>query len=127
MRIGGWWRFAVLASLALLVSGQLCMLTTCVPRLARSQSSAHHCCGSTGESPAAPAPLGAMPCSQLSSLAEATTLDAPLSCVAVVTTPEATALPVPVPVRTVQPRRDAGHGPGRTGPAPASLRAPPIV
>lgn len=33
MRVGTAWRLTVLASLALLLSGQLCMLTTCLPRL----------------------------------------------------------------------------------------------
>lgn len=33
MRIGKPWWLAVLASLVLLMSGQLCMLTTCLPRL----------------------------------------------------------------------------------------------
>src|SRR5262245_19755302 len=67
MRVGTLWRVAVLASLALLVSSQLCMLTTCVPRLTSSRSaSAHACCRAapTGAQGPVRAPMvpGAMPC-----------------------------------------------------------------
>ncbi|HEY6196507.1 MAG TPA: hypothetical protein VI504_15865, partial [Candidatus Eisenbacteria bacterium] len=65
MRSGTTWRSAVLASLALLMSGQLCMLTTCVPRLGHARVTTHACCRAL---PASPMPVpashvpGAMPC-----------------------------------------------------------------
>ena len=129
MRIGGMWRFAVLASLALLASGQLCMLTTCVPRLTHLRTAAHGCCSTPAraDAPAAPAPAGAMPCDQHLSLAGAPTFDAPLPVLAVVfETAERELLEVPAPALAAARECDTGPPPGRTGPAPTGLRAPPI-
>ena len=44
MRIGKPWRLGVLVTLLFLLSGQFCMLTTCLPRLARQHAAAHACC-----------------------------------------------------------------------------------
>jgi hypothetical protein len=130
MRIGGMWRFAVLSSLALLASGQLCMLTTCVPRLSHLRTTAHGCCSTPARDgvPAAPATAGAMPCDQVLSLADAPTLDAPLP--ARVATFAATELVVSealAPAVAAARECDTGPPPGRTGPAPTGLRAPPIA
>ena len=130
MRIGGMWRFAVLASLALLVSGQLCMITTCVPRLAQLRTAEHACCsGPAGaDAPAAPVHAGAMPCDQLSSLADAPSLDAPSPVPVAVFDSEAfAALEAPAPATAAVRTCDTGPPPGRTGSAPAGLRAPPIA
>ena len=130
MRIGGLWRLAVLASLALLMSGQICMLTTCVPRLAHLGTSSHGCCSTPrpADAPDAPAPAGAMPCDQLLSLAGAPTLDAPLLVtVAAFDAAELIVLEAPVPAVVAAHECDTGPWPGRTGPAPTGLRAPPIA
>ena len=130
MRIGGMWRFAVLASLALLVSGQLCMITTCVPRLAQLRTAEHACCSTPvgADGPVAPARAGAMPCDQLSSLADAPSLDAPSPIPVAMLTNEAPAvLEAPAPAEAAARACDTGPPPGRTGPAPAGLRAPPIA
>ena len=138
MRVGTLWRVAVLASLALLVSGQLCMLTTCVPRLtsshgAPSRSAAHACCRAlpTGGAPGpakAPAVPGAMPCDQVMHVADAPTLSQPLACV----TPApllfaASAALLAPPARVDMPRAPIDTGPAvdRFRSAPAGLRAPP--
>jgi hypothetical protein len=130
MRIGGMWRLAVLASLALHVSGQLCMITTCVPRLAQLRTAEHACCSTpaAAEGPAAPMPAGAMPCDQQSSLADSPSLDAPQPLpAAVLETSEPAVLEAPAPALAAARACDAGPPPGRTGPAPAGLRAPPIA
>jgi len=130
MRIGGMWRLAVLASLALLVSGQLCMLTTCVPRLTHLRTAAHGCCSTPARAgaPAAPAPAGAMPCDQLVSLADTPTLDAPLPVLAAAfEAVELVVLEAPAPAIAAARECDTGPPPGRTGPAPTGLRAPPIA
>lgn len=129
MRIGGMWRLAVLASLALLVSGQLCMLTTCVPRLAHLRTAAHGCCSSPprGDAPAAPAPAGAMPCDQQLSLAGAPTLDAPLPVLMAFEVVELVVLEAPAPAVAAGNECDTGPLPGRSGSIPTGLRAPPIA
>ena len=139
MRVGTLWRVAVLASLALLVSGQLCMLTTCVPRLtsshgaAPSRSAAHACCRAlpTGGAPGpakAPAVPGAMPCDQVMHVADAPTLSQPLACVtaAPLLFAASAALLAP-PARVDMPRAPIDTGPAvdRFRSAPAGLRAPP--
>lgn len=129
MRSGTLWRSAVLASLALLMSGQLCMLTTCVPRLRNAHAKANSCCH-TAPGTAAPAPAmpaGAMPCDQSVTSAAAPVLDAP-SAVAI--------LFAVVPASDVEcveldrsaftpPDHDTGPAPGSHRPAPTGLRAPP--
>src|SRR6266487_3058338 len=113
MRSGTPWRLAVLASLALMLSGQLCMLTTCVPRLTHLRSAAHSCCRAT-PAPSAPAqPLqapGAMPCDILlhgadgPSLAAASPLSMPAALV-----PAASSMLAP-PARVAPPVADADTG-----------------
>ena len=130
MRTGGMWRLAVLASLALLVSGQLCMLTTCVPRLAQLRTAEHSCCSVPvgADGPAAPVRSGAMPCDQQSSLADAPTLETPSPVpVAVLSSEVLAVLAAPAPAEAAARECDTGPPPGRTGPAPAGLRAPPIA
>ncbi len=130
MRFGTRWRFAVLASLALLMSGQLCMITTCVPRLNRLQGqTAHACCHGVPKSDA-PAPAGstgAMPCDQLVSLADAPSLAAPTAMVMPVAwiadVLRATTSLAPHPLAPIQ--RDTGPGPDVQPPSPTGLRAPP--
>ena len=137
VRVGTLWRVAVLASLALLVSGQLCMLTTCVPRLTSlPRSAAHACCRAlpTGGAPGpaqAPVVPGAMPCDQFMHLAGAPTLSQPLACVTPAPLPfaafaAASALLAP-PARVSVPRVPIDTGPpvDRLRSAPADLRAPP--
>jgi hypothetical protein len=134
MRFGVIGRLAVLASLSLLVSGQLCMLTTCVPRLREAGSAAAHACctaAPAAESAGTPerVPLGAMPCDQLSSLAEVPTLTPPA---AVEAAPACDVGPVPplappLAVGRLERERDTGPRPGVESPAPAGLRAPPIA
>jgi len=139
MRFGVHMRLAALASLALFLSGQLCMLTTCVPRLRDlAAGSAHACCHALpGEhAPSGPdrgpapsgAPAGAMPCDQASSLADAPTLAAPQPLAVApawvpLNEPTRILLPVALELR----ERDTGPVPGRHSPAPSGLRAPPIA
>ena len=133
MRVGTLWRVAVLASLALLVSGQLCMLTTCVPRLTSlHRSAAHACCRAlpTGGAPGparAPVVPGAMPCDQVMHLAGAPTLSQPLACVAPATFLMVSAALLAPPARVSVPRVPIDTGPpvDRLRSAPADLRAPP--
>jgi hypothetical protein len=138
MRFGTLRRIAVLASLSLFASGQLCMLTTCVPRLREAGAAAAHACCRTApaqDAPGAPrpespgAPPGTMPCHQVSNLTDAPTLAAPeplAAAPALATEPEPAAVPAP---RIERPRstHDTGLMPGRDGPATAGLRAPPIA
>jgi len=134
MRVGTLWRVAVLASLALLVSGQLCMLTTCVPRLTPSHSAAHACCralpeaGATSAPTRAPVPSAAMPCSQVMHTADAPLLSLPNASVGPVPLhfTAAAALLAP-PARVHVPRAPIDTGPpvDRHRSAPAGLRAPP--
>src|SRR5258706_10758021 len=79
MRSGTLWQSAVLASLALLMSGQLCMVTTCVPRLRHLHAGSQHaCCRATPES-SAPAKSqrasGSMPCDVMLHVASTPSLE----------------------------------------------------
>jgi len=132
MRLGVGWRTAVFASLALLASGQFCMMTTCAPRLGRAGNHAAHACCDTGArapAPSSPAQQGKMPCSVAMSLAHVPGLDAPQPA------PPALGVPAPsveviapgVPAMTGDPDRDHRPPPGHTGPAAAGLRAPPLA
>jgi len=128
MRFGMLWRVAVLASLALLVSGQLCMLTTCVPRLTPHHAAAHACCralptGGTAKAPAAPS---AMPCGLAMHLTGAPALSPPVIAPASLLFSASVALLAP-PVRVSVPRAPIDTGPpvDRHRSAPAGLRAPP--
>lgn len=135
MRFGTAWRMAVLASLALLVSGQLCMLTTCLPRLIHHRAgAAHACCRAGGPGAAAtagaelPEPEGAMPCNmaltsvtapELSVVAPATPPFALFAAVVLLLPPAGVSMPVAAD--------DTGPPPSRTLPATAGLRAPPAA
>ncbi len=130
MRFGTPWRFAVLASLTLLMSGQLCMLTTCVPRLTQLRdATAHGCCRTapSTNAPLAPVPAGAMPCEQQLSIVDAPSLAAPqaLAMPAVLAVELAPSLAPPVRVASTERDLDTGPAPGVHRPAPAGLRAPP--
>ena len=120
MRFGTLWRVAVLASLALLVSGQLCMLTTCVPRLIHTRVAAHACC--RAKAPAAPSD---MPCGLAMHLAGAPVLSSP-EIAQTSPFPMFAALLAP-PARVNAPRAPIDTGPpvDRQRSAPAGLRAPP--
>lgn len=133
MKPSGMWRTTVLGAALLLASGQLCMLTTCVPRLQRaSAGGAHACCHATpgsdaSSTPRAPAPTGAMPCDESLNLTGSPTLDAP----AVAVLPLAIAADIASSVKESAPivlepiERDTGPSPGRHTPAATGLRAPP--
>ena len=128
MRLGHAWRVAVLASMALFLSGQLCMLTTCVPRLARVMHGSHACCEAPGRatSPAAPAPAThGMPCGQqlLTADASVSGVDGP-ALIAVLPMVEAAAASLPI-ARIPIVHADTGPPVSRTLPATAGLRAPP--
>ena len=132
MRLGHAWRAAVLASLALLVSGQLCMITTCVPRLvrvAKGSHAAHACCGgeSRAAAPGTPLPAGhAMPCDQQISTVVAPSLDhAPAAMLVSVLPFVETPADAPAPVLAFIEADDTGPPNTRTLPATAGLRAPP--
>lgn len=132
MRLGHAWRAAVLASLALLVSGQLCMITTCVPRLVRvaeGAHAAHACCGSEGRAatPSAPMPAGhAMPCDQQIPTVDAPSLDHVPASIPVAVLPfVVTPADAPAPVHAFLEVDDVGPPHERTLPATAGLRAPP--
>lgn len=139
MRFGAHMRLTAIASLSLLLSGQLCMLTTCVPRLrALAAGSAHACCHALpgGHAPSVPdrgpaptgPPAGAMPCDQASSLADAPTLAAPqLLAVVPAWVPVNEPTRILLPVALQQRECDTGPVPGRHSPAPSGLRAPPIA
>jgi hypothetical protein len=131
MRFGTPWRLAVLASLAILSSGQLCMITTCVPRLQHAHAvSQHACCRVMPESPA-PAKsqrsAGTMPCDVVLHAASAPVLDSALPLVAAVALWAAAAPTLAPPARERAPRLEADTGPPleRLSPAPAGVRAPP--
>ena len=133
MRFGTLWRLAVLASLALLVSGQLCMLTTCVPRLTSVHAAAHACCrglpvGPTTDAPAR-APVGAsgMPCTLAMDTAAAPSLALPLAVAATPATLESSPELLAPLARVGLPRAPTDTGPplDRHSPASAGLRAPP--
>jgi len=127
MRVGTLWQVAVLASLALLASGQLCMLTTCVPRLSPRHAIDHSCCRAlpTGGATKAPAAPYDMPCGLAMHIAGAPVLSSP----AIAQTspfPMFAALLAP-PARVNAPRAPIDTGPpvDRQRSAPAGLRAPP--
>jgi hypothetical protein len=133
MRVGTLWKLAVLASLALLVSSQLCMLTTCVPRLSPRHLAAHACCRALPDRGASSGPMrvpgasGVMPCDQFMHTASAPALSLPLaSAPALALFTDVAALLAP-PARVSVPRAPIDTGPpvDRHGLAPASLRAPP--
>ncbi len=130
MRFGTPWRFAVLASLTLLMSGQLCMLTTCVPRLTHLRNETAHVCCCTAPStdaPVAPIPAGAMPCEQQLSFADAPTLLAPqpLAAPTALAVEPALSLVPPVWVASAERDLDTGPAPAVHRFAPSGLRAPP--
>src|SRR5262249_25654186 len=123
-------RSAVLASLALLASGQLCMLTTCVPRLTPHHAPPHACCRAfpAGRAPApSPGSAVAMPCELAMHAAAAPALSLPLASAAPAALIEPPASLLAAPARGPSPRApvDTGPLPGRHSPAPAGLRAPP--
>lgn len=127
MRLGLTWRVSVFVSLLLLLSGQFCMLTTCLPRMARAQGAAHACCHAERNTPArTPASTSAMPCGQSVVLTDVGVHEAPapivqtLACF--VALPQA---PTPA-LRTVARAIDDDGPPlAQTSPATAGLRAPP--
>ena len=133
MRFGTLWRVAVLASLALLVSDQLCMLTTCVPRLTPLHAAAHACCRALPIGGAAPgdakSPVAprAMPCGLAMHTADAPALSLPLASVAPVSLFSTFAALLAPPARVSVPRAPIDTGPpvDRFRSAPAGLRAPP--
>jgi len=132
MRVGTLWQVAVLASLALLASGQLCMLTTCVPRLSPRHAIDHSCCralpGAAASGPArGPAAPGGMPCDQVMHTAAAPTLSLPSASVAPASLIASFAALLAPPARVDVPRAPIDTGPpvDRHGPAPSGLRAPP--
>ncbi len=132
MRLGHAWRAAVLASLALLVSGQLCMITTCVPRLirlAQGGHAAHACCGNAGraQSPASPRSTShAMPCDQQLQSVSAPVLDDAIATALVAVVPYVvTPLDAPSLVCACIELDDTGPPQERSLPATAGLRAPP--
>jgi hypothetical protein len=131
MRSGTLWQSAVLASLALLTSGQLCMLTTCVPRLHNADASAQHaCCRATPER-SAPAKSqhapGTMPCDVMLHAATAPILDSasPLTMPAALLAAAASTLAPPAHVTAPFAETDTGPPLARLSPAPAGVRAPP--
>jgi hypothetical protein len=130
MRFGTLWRLAVLASLALLVSGQLCMITTCVPRLHHVRAATHACCRAT-PAPSAPAnsqhSTGTMPCDVVLHSASAPVLDASAESVGFALQATAPAVMLAPPAHVPAPFADTGSSPPpeRFPPAPAGPRAPP--
>ena len=135
MRFGTPWRLAVFASLVLLMSGQLCMVTTCVPRLHRlrgatSSMASHACCRTTpvSSSPARSSRTpGAMPCDVVLNAAVAPELAAAPLTTLPATLVVAAAAPLAPPAHAADPFAEADTGPPheRHTPAPAGLRAPP--
>lgn len=134
MRFGTAWRIAVLASLALLVSGQLCMLTTCLPRLASSRDavSAHACCrgpAAARSAPSSPMTSAEMPCNlsltSVSSpvLSGAMPLTLPVALHVAATLQLAPPAGVSIPAYAT----DTGPPPEQPQPATAGLRAPPLA
>lgn len=136
MRLGHSWRAAVLASLAVLVSGQLCMLTTCVPRLTHPRASAAHACcrasvpaSNTSADAEAPESSGAMPCNMALHQVSAPALDAAAPATLPVALHVTAALTLAPPACVAIPASTADTGPplDRLSPAPAGLRAPPAA
>ncbi|MFM7230818.1 MAG: hypothetical protein ACKO3S_02420 [bacterium] len=125
------WRPSVLVALALLVSGQFCMLTTCLPRLARASDTAHACCRASGrgETPA-PAPTAAhtMPCGQHLVTSDAPSVpDAPETSLVLATVLEAPRVLASPVAGVAFARADGGPPPEHGRTAPAGLRAPPAA
>ena len=128
MRFGAAWRIAVLASLALLMSSQLCMLTTCLPRFHHQRRPAHAGGRVMPQPPMrAPTATGARACgtaldgprvSALGAVMNGATPTALIVAAAVTLAPSAHE-PLPVAVA------DSGPPPGRRRTAPAGQRAPP--
>ena len=132
MRFGALRHLAVLASLSLLMSGQLCMLTTCVPRLREAGAApAHSCCRTDPgrDTPRAPFLPGTMSCDQVSSLTDATTPVAPEPfALAPARAPESAPALAMLPAgERLELILDSRPLPGRDGPATAGLRAPPLA
>lgn len=130
MRFGTAWRLAVLASLALLVSGQLCMLTTCLPRLhqAAGRAAVHACCRASASAQTPPSsPTGPMPCDMALHGASAPVLDAAAPAALPAALIAAAAITLAPPAQVVLPAAAADTGPplDRLLPAPAGERAPP--
>jgi hypothetical protein len=133
MRDGWLWRVAAVASMVLLASGQLCMLTTCVPRLTPQHVATHACCralpdGGAASGPMrAPAAAGVMPCDQVMHTADAPALSLPLASTPLVALFIDSAALLAPPARVSVPRAPIDTGPpaDRHRLAPASLRAPP--
>lgn len=129
MRFGRLWHAAVLASLALLVSGQLCMITTCVPRLTARHVALHACCRAlpTGGAAKAPEPPREMPCGMALHTTSAPALSSPPASVVPSLFSAAFAALLAPPARVDVPRAPIDTGPpvDRQRSAPADLRAPP--
>jgi len=127
MRLGSSWRVSVFVSMLLLLSGQFCMLTTCLPRMARAQGAAHACCHTERTTPArTPAPTGAMPCGQSIVLTDAVVHEAPAPTVQTIAWDVVTpSLAAPVARPLAREGDDTGPPLARTSPASAGLRAPP--
>ncbi len=127
MRLGLPWRVTVLASLLLLLSGQFCMLTTCLPRMARAHAGAHACCHTERTAPTStPVPSGAMPCGQSVVLLDASAHEtaAPIvQTVAWIVT--ADVLVTPAARRMPRAADDTGPPLARRATATSGLRAPP--
>ena len=123
MRIGKPWRLGVLVTLLFLLSGQFCMLTTCLPRLARQHAAAHACCpGHRGSSE----PSGSMPCAQpLVLSATASEVAAPLPVTVLATLVGCLEAPAPSHVERSPLVGETGPPHTWTSCAPSGLRAPP--
>jgi hypothetical protein len=130
MRFGRLWQAAVLASVGLLVSGQLCMITTCMPRLTARHVALHVCCRALpmrGGAKAPAAPLE-MPCGMALHMTSAPALSSPIASVVPSSLfPAAFAALLAPPARVDVPRAPIDTGPpvDRQRSAPAGLRAPP--
>jgi hypothetical protein len=132
MRSGTLWHSAVLSALALLMSGQLCMVTTCVPRMHREHALGvrHACCRATPESgsPGKARSLpGAMPCDVMLHAAVAPVLTGalPLTAPAALTAEASATLDPPADKAAPFAEADTGRRLERHSPAAAGLRAPP--
>ncbi len=128
MRFGTAWRIAVLASLALLMSSQLCMLTTCLPRFHRQRSPAHACGRAMSQSPMrAPTDTGARACDialagpRVTALGAVTARATPTGLIVAAAVTLAPPAHEPLPVAVA----GTGPPPGRRLLAPAGQRAPP--
>ena len=127
MRFGRLWQAAVLASLALLVSGQLCMITTCVPRLTSRHVALHACCRALPLRDAAKAPAAPleMPCGMALHMSSAPALASPAAAPSLFFAALAAQLAPPARVDVPRAPIDTGPPVDRQRSAPAGLRAPP--